>query len=192
MDTHPHSRLAYAAGAPARAEWTPGPMASLALAAVVTAVPVAAHLTGQPAGLAACVVLALMVAAFAAPALPTALIFSYLFQNTFVALVSPHIADLNQFNQIRAYNFVLTAVAWIAVVAPYWSARASFERPLRSLMDVSTAALVLIGLYFVLGFAANPGSAAIYCATSRRPSFCSRSSCSSPIAIGCRWRRPLC
>jgi hypothetical protein len=162
MHTHPRSRLAYAAGAPARAEWTPGPVAALALAVVVTAIPVIAHLAGQPAGLAACVVLALMVAAFAAPALLTALIFSYLFQNTFVALVSPHIADLNQFNQIRAYNFVLTAVAWVAVVAPYWSARASFERPLRSLMDVSTAALVLIGLYFVLGFAANPGSAAIY------------------------------
>jgi hypothetical protein len=48
------------------------------------------------------------------------------------------------------------------VVAPYWSARMSFARPLRILMDVSTAALVLIGLNFILGFRANPGAAAVY------------------------------
>ena len=48
------------------------------------------------------------------------------------------------------------------MVAPYWSARATFERPLRALIDVTTGVLVLIGLYFVLGVAANPGSAATY------------------------------
>jgi hypothetical protein len=161
----PSARFAPAAdarlGVPAP-EWTPGPAASLVLAAAVTGLPVVAHLAGQPLGLATCAVLALMVAVFAAPALPAALIFSYLFQNLVVALISPQIVNLDQFNAIRAYNFVLTAVAWTTVVAPYWSARASFAPPLRLLMDVTTAALVLIGLYFVLGFKANPGAAAVY------------------------------
>jgi hypothetical protein len=165
MHTHPPLARVFAA-APRPGvrthEWTPGAAASLALAVAVTGVPVAVHLAGQPFGIAACVVLALMLAVFAAPALPTALIFAYLFQNLVVALLSPQIADLDQFNAIRAYNFVLTAVAWVAVVVPYWSARASFARHLRVLMDVTTAALALIGVYFVLGFAANPGSAAVY------------------------------
>jgi len=144
----PLARLEIAAnsGAQMRDGWTPGPAASIALAAAVTGIPVVAHLAGQPFGLATCVVLALMATVFAAPAVLTALIFSYLFQNLFVALLSPQITSLDQFNAIRAYNFVLTAVAWIAVATPYWSARASFERPLRGLMDVSTAALALIGI----------------------------------------------
>jgi hypothetical protein len=166
MNTQPLSRFAIVAdtpsGASARTGWTPGPAASLALALAVTALPVAAHLAGQAIGLAACVALALIVTVFAAPAVLTALIFAYLFQNLVVAVLSPHIASLDQFNAIRAYNFVFTAVAWIAVVTPYWSARGSFAPALRRLMDVSTAALVLIGIYFVIGFPANPESAAVY------------------------------
>ena len=111
----PPSRFVFAADAPLRArtpEWTPGPAASLALAAAVTGLPVLLHLAGQPIGLATCIVLALIVTVFAAPAVLTALIFSYLFQNLVVALVSPQIANLDQFNAIRAYNFVLTAMVW--------------------------------------------------------------------------------
>ncbi len=142
--------------------WAPGPLATIALAAAVTGVPVALHLAGAAAGIATCVVLALLVATFAAPAVPIALIFSYLFQNLFVALVSPAIGDIDQFNAIRAYNFILTAVTWIVVAWTFWTARASFDRRFRALMDVTTVALVAIGIYFVVGLAANPSGAIIY------------------------------
>src|SRR5216683_5615598 len=142
--------------------WAPGPVATIALAAVVTGLPVVLHMAGLWAGIATCVVLALLVANFAAPAVPIALIFSYLFQNLFVALVSPIISDIDQFNSIRAYNFVLTAVIWIVVAWTFWTARARFDRRFRAFMDVTTVALVSIGLYFIVGLAANPSGAIIY------------------------------
>ena len=106
--------------------------------------------------------LALLVANFAAPAVPVALISSYLFQNLFVSLVSPAISDMDQFNSIRAYNFILTAVIWIVVAWTFWTARASFDRRFRAFMDITTVALITIGVYFVLGLAANPSGALIY------------------------------
>ena len=142
--------------------WAPGPIATIALAAAVTGIPVALHLTGTAVGIAACVALALLVATFAAPAVPVALISSYLFQNLFVSLVSPAISDMDQFNSIRAYNFILTAVIWIVVAWTFWTARASFDRRFRAFMDITTVGLISIGVYFALGLAANPSGALIY------------------------------
>jgi hypothetical protein len=173
MPTSPVARSTSAAagraprlGAPllpaGRIGWEPGPIGTIALAAAVTGLPVLLHLTGAAVGIAACVVLALLLANFAAPAVPIALIFSYLFQNLFVALVSPAIDDIGQFNTIRAYNFILTAVTWIVAAWWFWTARASYDRRFRALMDVTTVALAAIGVYFVLGLIANPAGAVIY------------------------------
>jgi hypothetical protein len=134
----------------------------LALAVLATVLPIVFHLASQAAGVAICIVLALIVANFVAPAVPVVLIFSYQFQNLFVALVSPHIGSLEQLNSIRAYNFLLTAVVWIVLAASYWLERPGVDRRMRLLMDVTTGALVLIGAYFVLGIAANPGNALVY------------------------------
>jgi hypothetical protein len=144
------------------AAWTPGTCATLAIATAVTAVPVVLHLTGQGVAIAGCIGLAALSALFAAPALPVALIFSYLFQNFFVALISPGIDSLEQFNAIRAYNFVFTVIAWATVAAQYWLTRNSYDRRIRAMIDVTTTGLALIGLYFVIGLAANPSGAAVY------------------------------
>src|SRR5262249_56094707 len=91
-----------------------------------------------------------------------ALLFASLFQNLFVALLSPAITASNQLNAMRGYNFILTAAVWLLLAASYWTSRASFDRDFRRLIDVTTAALVLIGIYFVLGLAANPAGAVVY------------------------------
>src|SRR5437016_2285906 len=109
-----------------------GPLSTLALASGVTAIPVVCHLAGQPMGIAVCVLLALLVANFATAAAPMTLIFAYLFQNLFVAFLSPQISDFNEFNSIRAYNFVLTAAMWIVVAGSYWMDRARYDARLRS------------------------------------------------------------
>src|SRR2546429_9343787 len=87
---------------------SPATFATIVLAVVATGLPIVAHLAGQTFGIAACFVLAVLVANFAAAAVPIVLIFGYLFQNLLVALVSPAIGDVDQFNAIRAYNFILT------------------------------------------------------------------------------------
>jgi len=140
----------------------PGPIGTIALAILATGLPVLFHLAGAPAGIAICVLLGLVIANFAAPALPTALIFAYLFQNLFVALVSPQLEDLSAFNSARAYNFILSAVAWIVLSSSYWMRRERFDRRFRLIMNVTTVALAFIGIYFVVGMASNPASAAVY------------------------------
>ena len=155
-----------APGRPGRAAGTIeilyGSLGPVALAALITGLPIVFHLASQAAGIATCTLLALIVANFAAPTIPTVLIFSYVFQNLFVALVSPHIDSLDQLNAIRAYNFLLTAVIWVVLAASYAMNRSGVEKRMRLLMDVTTGALVLIGVYFVIGFAFNAGSAVVY------------------------------
>ena len=142
--------------------YDPGAAATLVLAILVTGMPLVLHLADQAVGIAACVLLAVLVASFAAPVVPVALLFSYLFQNLFVALLSPAISVSNQLNAMRGYNFILTAATWLLLAASYWTSRAGFDRDFRRLIDVTTAALVLIGIYFVLGLAANPAGAVVY------------------------------
>jgi hypothetical protein len=141
---------------------TPGATSTLLLAVIATALPVLLHLVAPALAIATCVLLGLLIASFAAPATIIVLIFSYLFQNLFVALVSPTIDTMEQFNQIRAYNFILTAVIWFAVAYTYWTSRVDFSKGFRDIIDVTTAALCLIGVYFVLGAAQNPQGALVY------------------------------
>ena len=132
------------------------------LGALVTAVPVLFHFAGQPIAIALCVLLSVILTAVAAPCIPTALIFAYLFQNLFVALVSPQFTGIDQLNAIRAYNFVMTATVWLLLTVGYWLERNSLDRRLRLMIDVTTGVMVLIGAYFVLGVGANPSSAVTY------------------------------
>jgi hypothetical protein len=142
--------------------WAPGGIGTFTIAFGITAIPIVLHLTGQAMGIAACVGVAVLVSVFAAPALPIALIFSYLCQNFVVALISPAIDSLEQFNAIRAYNFVFTVVAWATVTAPYWLTRSNYDRRFRFLIDLTTAGLLVVGAYFVIGLMANPSGAVAY------------------------------
>jgi hypothetical protein len=132
------------------------------LGALVTAVPVVFHLAGQPIAIALCVLLSVILTCVAAPSVPIALIFAYLFQNLFVALVSPQISGIDQLNAIRAYNFVMTATVWLVLTVGYWLERDRLDRRMRLMIDVTTGVLLLIGAYFVLGVASDPGSAVTY------------------------------
>ena len=148
--------------AQSHAAWTPGPLATLGLAVVVTGMPVVLHLAGQGFGIATALLLASVVAVFAAPAVPVVLLFSCLFQNLFVAFVSPAVATLDQLNMMRGYNFIVTAVMWVIAVTPYWTARARFDRKMRAVMDATTVALLVVAVYFILGLMAHGGGALVY------------------------------
>ncbi len=139
-----------------------GAVGSLALAALATALPLVFHLAGQTIGVATCVVLALMVASAAPAAVPITLIFAYLCQNLFVAMLSTQITSIDQLNFLRAYNFIMTVVMWATLAAGFWLARGSFDWRFRRLMDATTFVLVVIGIYFLIGVMANPASAATY------------------------------
>jgi hypothetical protein len=134
----------------------------IVLAIIVTAIPITIHLASQTMAITICALLAFMITNFATTSLPIILIFSYLFQNLFVALVSPHITGIEQLNSIRAYNFIITIVTWMALATGYWLERGAFDRRMRLLMDVTTGALGLTAIYFVIGAASSPGNAVVY------------------------------
>lgn len=139
-----------------------GAVGSLALAVLATVLPLVFHLAGQTIGVATCVVLALMIASAAPAAIPITLIFAYLCQNLFVAMLSTQITSIDQLNFLRGYNFIMTVVIWATLSAGFWLARGSFDRRFRGLMDATTFVLVVIGIYFLIGVMANPASAATY------------------------------
>lgn len=141
---------------------TPGTAHTLVLALIATAVPVLLHFAAPALAIGACVLLGLLIANFAAPATIVVLIFAYLFQNLIVALVSPAIESMEQFNQIRAYNFILTAAIWFSLAFSYWTSRVDFSRRFQVIIDGTTAALCLIGVYFILGAVSNPTAAMVY------------------------------
>ena len=148
-----------------------GTVGALALAVVVTALPLIGHLAGQPFGIFLCCALAAIVANCAPAKIPVLLLFAYMFQNFFVSLLTPEIGNIDQFNSIRSYNFILTAVIWLVVVGRYWFERDTIDERLRSIMNLTFIALFGIGFYFCIGVLTNPVGATVYLRNITTPIF---------------------
>src|ERR1041384_21941 len=130
--------------------------------AVIVALPVVFHLANQAAAIALCVLLSVILSFIRAASIPVVLVVAYLFQNLFVALLSPYIQGNEQLNTIRAYKFLMTASIWLVLTAGYWLNRRHLDRRVRLAADCTTGALVLIGVYFVIGLASHAESAVTY------------------------------
>lgn len=137
-------------------------LAFLALAALVTGLPMAAHLAGPVAGSVTAAALGALVAHSAPAAIPATLVGAYLFQNLFVALITPWIADAAQFNTVRGTNFVLTAAVWATLAAHAVAGWGGLPAQIRRFLAWSSAGLGLIAFYFALGLLSDPTSAIIY------------------------------
>jgi len=134
----------------------------LSIAAVMIFAPVAAH--GVHPGLG--ILTTLFLAGICAWRLPqiavVAIVFSFLFQNLFVSLMTGFIQGEDDFDIIRAYNFLLLCTVWLVIAALYlarWNRR---PRGLDPYVRASFAVLVAIGLYFLVGFVFNGMTAVIY------------------------------
>jgi hypothetical protein len=139
-----------------------GALGTVLLGALVTAAPVAFHVVSQPMAVVLCVLLSVLLTTVFTTSVPVALIVAYVFQNLFVAMVSPYIDTIDQLNSIRAYNFVMTATVWLVLTIGYWLDRADMDRRMRLMIDVTTGVLILIGIYFAVGVASSGESAATY------------------------------
>jgi hypothetical protein len=93
---------------------------------------------------------------------PPIAIFILLFQNVFVSILSPFIANPSELEFIKGYNFLNCAVIWIATFALYIIHRRDRAPELVSLMVASTLVLGVVTLYFVAGFLQNGIAASIY------------------------------
>jgi hypothetical protein len=93
---------------------------------------------------------------------PLVAVFVLLFQNLFVSILSPLIADNPALDFIKGYNFLICSVMWLVALLLYVARQRDNSAEVNRLMIASTCALAAIGLYFVYGFVQNGIAAAIY------------------------------
>ena len=135
---------------------------TVVVAAAIAAIPVFAHLLHPAIG----IVAALLLAGLCAWRMPqisiVAIVFALLFQNTFVALAADHVASTEDFNMIRGYNFVIIAVTWLVFTATFLSDWRRRNTAIDPFVKVLVALYVILGVYFLLGFALYGMAAIVY------------------------------
>jgi hypothetical protein len=118
-------------------------------------------LGGQILGILVCVTLSSVLAFYRPGMAPIALIVGFMFQNLFVALISPLI-DPADFNSIRAYDFLIAACVWAVCMGGYLAGAARLPGDARRLILLGTFALAVISVYFAIGLLGDAKSAAVY------------------------------
>lgn len=137
-------------------------LATLALAVIVTGAPLVAQLLSPLIALPLAAVLAFALANHLPRFVPAVVIFATMFQNTFVSLLSPWIADTEAFNFIRGYTFFITVVCWLVLVGAFL-ARPQEHGPLTAkLIRRGIALLLVIGAFAAFGLIKNGSGAIIY------------------------------
>ncbi len=135
---------------------------TLAVAIAVTAAPLVGQLVSPLVGLPLAVVLGFLLADRLTRLVPAVLIFAMLFQNLFVSLLSPAIADLDGFNFIRGYTFLTTVVVWLTLVADFLLHPVNHTPRVRRFVRSGLALLMLIGAYAALGLPGNGSTTIVY------------------------------
>jgi hypothetical protein len=161
---------------------------TVVIAACVTAIPVFAHLLHPAIGVLSAVLLAGLCAWCMPQVAIVAIVFALLFQNTFVSLVVDHVVNDDDFDVIRGYNFVTIAVTWLVFTATFlanWKRRNTAIDPF---VKVLAALFVILGIYFLLGFAFYGMTAIVYLRNIVTPlllfQICMLAFLSRPIRLG--------
>lgn len=151
-----------AASAPGAALGFAEAVLAVVISIFLTAAPVVAHTLHPAAG----VTLALLLGGVCAWRMPQvsviAVIFALLFQNLFVSIMADHVVSEDDFDIIRGYNFMLLSVSWLVVVGSFLADWRSRNRAIDPFVKFSTIVFVLIGLYFLVGFALYGMTAIVY------------------------------
>lgn len=125
---------------------------TLTAVAAMTAIPLVAHTIHPLFGILMVALLAGGCAFYAPQVSILAILFSFMFQNLIVSLLADGIRNDDEFDLIRAYNFLTLCVSWL-VMAGCFLARWRYRPPgIDLFVKVTVVNLVVIGVYFLLGF----------------------------------------
>ena len=165
-------RLRTAPAAPVAKATSLGTVQALLLAVVATVVPVLAHTVSMPIGVAFAVGIALVIAAVAPASIPVVIVFSFVFQNTVVAMITPLLDGQQSFTMARSYNFMLVATFWGMVVLYQIFGRVTLDAKTNQVLRYSYATFILVGIYFVIGALHDANGAVIYLRNIATPLMC--------------------
>lgn len=93
---------------------------------------------------------------------PAIAIFILFFQNLFISLLSPYIADPSELEFIKGYNFLACSVMWLTTLALYALGRRNHSTEINRMMGWGMLTLATVMVYFVFGFVHNGLAASIY------------------------------
>jgi hypothetical protein len=102
--------------------------------------------------------IALAVPAYAA----SVAIFILFFQNLFVSMLSPYIAEPSQVEFIKGYNFLSCSVMWLTTLVLYGLRRKTYPVEVHRLMAWGMLTLGMVGVYFIIGFGQDAVASSIY------------------------------
>lgn len=134
----------------------------VAVAMTMIAMPVVAHTVHQLLGISLAAFLAAIVAIRMPHISVIAIITAFLFQNFFVSIMADFVRSDDDFDMIRAYNFLILAVTWVTFAVRYLLQWRSHDPLIMPYIKLSTGLMVAIGTYFLIGFALNGIQAIIY------------------------------
>jgi hypothetical protein len=156
----PETGARSAGGETSRAGELIGGLLQLCVAAAVTVLPVVAHTAHPLLGFVAVLLLAGGCAILSPSAAIVSVLFAFIFQNLAVSFVSGRIHTPDDFDIIRSYNFFILCITWLVTAWRFLTEpqHAAVYRFIR----VTTGAMVLIGAYFLVGFALYGFTAIVY------------------------------
>lgn len=125
---------------------------AIAYAAFIVAVPLIGHIVSPVLGILLAFVLVSATAILMPGMTLIVILFSFMFQNLIVSLLSGYIASDTEFDMIRAYNFFTVCITWLTVAVLTCTRYRPLPTMLVRFLKWTMIALVLVGLYFVLGF----------------------------------------
>ncbi len=132
------------------------------LCITLTVVPLVLHFVSPILAIASQVLLTTGVALFFTPYAPLVVVFSLLFQNLFISMLSGYLVTKNDYNFVRGYNFFTIVILWLWLFGHYVMNWRSMGRQINRIMLVCLIGFGLIGVYFMLGMAKNPAAAIVY------------------------------
>jgi hypothetical protein len=89
-------------------------------------------------------------------------IFTLMFQNILVSIMSPVISSPSELEFIKGYNFLGCAVMWATAVTTWLFRWRAAPSEVTKLMIAGAAVMAIIGVYFLIGFAQDQLPAVIY------------------------------
>jgi hypothetical protein len=146
----------------------------IGLALVIIATTIGAMLVSLPLGLTTCFALTALVS-FTRPAdVPVMIVASFLFQNTLIAWVTPHVADDPQmFDTLRGTNFVMLVTAFGMFLAAAFTGRLGYLTPTRRWVLAGLVVLAVVCLYLAIGAVrGEPRDAIVYFRNTLTPLAC--------------------
>jgi hypothetical protein len=135
---------------------------TVVIAACVAGAPILAHIVHPVLGVLSAIALAGLCAWRMPQTAIVVIVFALLFQNTFVSLAVGSVVSDDDFDMIRGYNFVTISVTWLVLTAGFLADWRNRKAAIEPFVRVLVALYVILGAYFLVGFALYGMAAIIY------------------------------